>query len=969
MVLLKYLNVPFWDNTKGRFSIMKITKRVIASLLATLMVMASLLTVNVFAAEEVVFPDVADDYAYKNAIYKLVDKGIIKGIEEEGVLKFKPDKTITRAEFAKMLAVYLIGDESLLTATTAKFPDCTTHWANKFIAHAVNAGIINGYEDGTFRPDNPVKYGEAIKMLVCAKGYGKLYETTDPWYKGYIDIATDMKLTNNALADGSTPANRGIVAQLVYNMDYTKVLNVSGGTGSGSGGGGLNFKEDEEDYEEEYGVVVGVFNNTLTGEKLGLNKFQIMIEDTVYKIVDGDDIQDYYKYLGKTVEIEYIEDTNELVRIEESGDNDTITIAAEDIFNVTGSMIEFYDEDDEEDEAKLSDDLYVIYNGQGVPQRDIDSDFIEEYFDIDCGEITLMDNNGGKDFEIAYVTSYETFYVTGRSVNKDNYTFTDSYANKSVVLKNDDEDYVVYKVTEAGGKKTASTVSSIASSKVVLSVAAPLSDGVTEAIVSTATLKSAEVDGISGYDEIEIKNKEYSASRYYLDLLDKDEDIYSLKVGDKATFYLDYAGRIVYMTKSESTEPYGYIMAYGETGGFGGEKAVMIFDATGKINEYPLKSEVKVNGVKKDAGAVAGILEDNAVLLNEEISENFTLKNATHSQLVKFTTSVENGKTVVSEILTIDPVDIENGEIVPGTIFDGETKLKCSTASGSTRTFVNSSNAVQFVVNSSTTVFLIPDDRLDEDEYKKRTYSNFYSGSFYNIEAYDIDKATKAAKVVLVYAGGSSSAATILENVQVRLIENITSVKNPDDSNNPLTQVSYYTVGANESELKKITTEDEDIVKDIAAGDLVRFAVEDGELVGIQEIFVDGVLYDHEEGLPFDTFKATTNKLTYKYANDSDYFTVIYGTVDSTNIDNNELSIVPIIVDDNEDYSDKDWSTEAVGSAKFYDYDEDEDEILTDITLGSLTPANNGTTVDAVNASKVVIIKRADRVEGVYLVD
>lgn len=948
---------------------MKITKRVIASLLATLMVMASLLTVNVFAAEEVVFPDVADDYTYKNAIYKLVDKGIIKGIEEEGVLKFKPDKTITRAEFAKMLAVYLIGDESLLTATTAKFPDSTTHWGNKFIAYAVNAGIINGYEDGTFRPDNPVKYGEAIKMLVCAKGYGKLYETTNPWYAGYIEIAKDMKLTNNALADGATPANRGIVAQLIYNMDYTKALSVSGGTGSGTGGG-LNFKEDEEDYEEAYGVVVGVFNNSLTGEKLGLNKFQIMIDDAVYKIVDGDDIQDYYKYLGKTVEIEYIEDTNELVRIEESGDNDTITIAAEDIFNVTGSKIEFYDEDDEEDEAKLADDLYVIYNGQGVPQRDIDSDFIEEYFDIDCGEITLMDNNGGKDFEIAYVTSYETYYVTGRSVNKDNYTFTDSYANKSVVLKNDDEDYVVYKVTEAGGKKTASTVSSIASSKVVLSVAAPLSDGVTEAIVSTATLKNAEVDGMGGYDEIEIKNKEYVASEYYLDLLDKDEDTYSLEVGDKATFYLDYAGRIVYMTKSESTEPYGYIMAYGETSGFDSEKAVMIFDATGKVTEYPLKSKVKINGTSYENSKVGAILKENAEVLNEEISENIDLENATHSQLVKFATSTENGRTVVSEILTIDPEDLEEGEIVPGTIFDGETKLKCSTASGSTRTFVNASGSVQFVVNSSTTVFMIPDDRLDEEEYKKRTYSNFYSGSYYNIEAYDIDKATKAAKVVLVYAGGTSSAATILENVQVRLIADISSVKNPDDPKNPLTQVSYYTVGANETKPATITTEDADIVDGIAIGDLVRFAVEDSELVGIQEIFVDGVLYDHEEGLPFDTFEADEYKLTYKYGSDADYFTVIYGTVDSIDVDNNILSIVADIVDDNDDYdSSKNWSTEAVGSAKFYDYDEDEDEILTDITLGSLTPANNGTTVDAVNASKVVIIKRADKVEGVYLVD
>ena len=947
---------------------MKITKRVIASLLATLMVLASLLTVNVFAEEEVVFPDVADDYAYRNAIYKLVDKGIINGISEDGVLKFKPDKTITRAEFAKMLAVYLIGDESLLTATTDRFPDCTSHWANKFIAYAVSAGIINGYEDGTFRPDNPVKYGEAIKMLVCAKGYGKLYETTNPWYAGYIEIAKDMKLTNSALADGATPANRGIVAQLIYNMDYTKPLKVSGGTGTG---GGFNFEEDEEEYEEGYGVVVGVFNSSLTGEKLGLNKFQIMIEDTVYKIIDGDDIQDYYDYLGKTVEIEYVEDTNQLVRIEETGDNDTITIAAEDIFNITGDKIEFYDEDDEEDEAKLSGDLYVIYNGQGVPQRDIDDDFIEEYFDIDCGEITLMNNNGGKDYEIAYVTNYETYYVTGRSVSKDTYTFTDSYAGKSVVLKNDDEDYVVYRVTEAGGKKTASTVSSIASSKVVLSVAQPLSAGVTEVIVSTATLKSAEVDGMSDYDEIEIKNKEYSASRYYLDLLDKDEDTYALEVGDKATFYLDYAGRIVYMTKAESTEPYGYIMAYGDDGsGFDSEKAVMIFDATGKITEYPLKSKVKVNGTTYENSKVGDILEDNAYVLNEEISEEIDLKNADHSQLVKFATSVENGVTVVSEILTIDPDDLEDGEIVPHAIFDGKTKLKCSTSSGSTRTFVNGSGSVQFVVNSSTTVFMIPDDRLDEEEYKKRTYSNFYSGSYYNIEAYDIDKATKAAKVVLVYAGGTSSAATILENAQVRLITDISSVKNPDDPKNPLTQVSYYTVGANESEPKTIIAEEAEVVDDVNVGDLVRFAIEDSELVGIQEIFVDGVLYDHEEGLPFDTFEADDYRLVYKYGSDADYFTVIYGTVDSTDVDANVLSIVADIVDDNDDYDNsKNWYMEAVGSAKFYDFDEEEEEVLTDITLGTLTPANNGETIDAVNASKVVLIKRADKVEGVFLVD
>ncbi len=931
---------------------MKITKRVIASLLATLMVMASLLTVNVFAAEQVVFPDVADDYAYKDAIYSLVDDGIINGISEEGVLKFKPDKTITRAEFAKMLAVYMVGDVNLLTEKTDKFADSVNHWANTCIAYAVKAGIINGYEDGTFRPDNPVKYGEAIKMLVCAKNYGSLYSTTNPWYKGYIEIAKDMKLTANALSDGASPANRGIVAQLVYNMDYTKKLNVS----NGSGGGGY-VDDDEEDYEELTGVVTAVFKNNLTGESLGLTKFQIMIDDEVFRIEEDSDIQDYYKYLGKMVDVEYIEgSTNEIVSIEESGDNDTFTISAEDIFNVTSEKIEFYDEDDDEDEVKLSDKLYVIYNGQGVPLEDIDDEFIETYFDITCGEITLMNNDGGKDYEIAYVTSYKTYYVTGRSVNKDEYTFTDSYLGDSVTLKNDDEDCIVYKVTKEGGKKEASTVSGIASSKVVLSVAKPLSGGTVEAIVSTVTLKNASVNSMTDYERVKIGQEYYSVSDYYMDLLDKDESTYGFEVGDKATFYLDYAGRIVYMTKSESSEPYGYIMAYGEGSGFDSEKAVMLFDASGNIHEYPLKSKVRVDGVSVENSKVGSILEANASVINGDWADG-ALKNASHAQLVKYATSTENGKTVISELITID------GDLAAGDFSDGKTRIKCDSSSGSVRNFVSQGG---FVVNSSTIVFSVPDDRLDKEEYKKRKYDNFYGGSTYLVEAYDIDSTTKAAKAVVVYAGGTSNAATILNNAEVRLIDFIENIPNPKDSKNPLQKVWYYTAGS--TDRKSIETEEPGLLKGIEAGDLVRFAIESEKIVDVQEVFVGGKLYDYVDGAPFDTFTAKGNAIAHEYNNDDDYHRVIYATVDSIVLDDNTLNFVPYIVESNDDYDgNKDWESRSVSSAKFYDFDED--KFLTDLTLGSLTPANNGTTVDAVNASKVVIVMRAGAIKAVYVLD
>ncbi len=929
--------------------------------------MASLLTVNVFAAEETVFPDVAQDYAYKNAIYSLVEDGIINGISEDGVLKFKPDKTITRAEFATMLAKYLIGDVSLLTERTDKFPDCTNHWANTYIAYAVDADIINGYEDGTFRPDNPVKYGEAIKMLVCAKNYGNLYKTTSPWYSGWIEIAKDMNLTNNAfLVDGSLPANRGLVAQLVYNMDYTKKLNVSDKYDDGG------YEEDEVEYEEFTGVVKGVFKKTLTGESLGLAKNEIMVGGQVFRIKDGADIEDYNKYLGKMVEVFYTEGSyNKIVRIEEASDNDTFTISADDIFNVTSQKIEFYNEDDEEDEVKLSDNLYVIYNGQGVAKDKIDEEFIETYFDIDCGEITLMNNNGGKDYEIAYVTSYDTYFVKARKLEKDVYTFTDyTSTDRTVSLKNNDDDYIVYKASKVGEKQE-SSVSGIATSNVVLSVAKPLSTGVTEAIVSTVVLKNATVKSMVGYDEVKIEEKYYSVSDYYMDFIDENEDTYGFEVGDRATFYLDYAGRIVYVSKTESTDPYGYIMAYDDTSdGFDSEGAVMLLDNKGVVQEYPLKSKVRLNGTSVENSKVASTLEENAKIINDGKSNG---KNDTWAQLVRYATSTENGKTVVSELYTIDYKDLDSGEIVPGELYTG-TKTKCTAKSENTRTFVTESGS-RFVVNSSTTVFLIPDDRTDKNAYKKSSYSYFNGDNehSYAIEAYDIDKNT--AKAVLVYTGDNKNSVTISESAEVKIIADIRDVNNPDDPQKPLTQISYYTAGS--KDLKTIiVAEDADKDKVLdglsrTGGDLVRFATEGGEVVAIQKVFVGGELYEHANGkIEADSLGGEGGSTQNKYSGDDDYFRVIHGTVDS--FDGDELYIVPQIVTDNKDYT-GDWEIISVGSAVFYNYDEDaskpEDRFAGEMTLGSLTPATTEAGVNVKDASKVVAVKRENKWVAVYVLD
>lgn len=82
---------------------------------------------------------------------------------------YKPEKVVTRAEMAKMLIVAL-GYESIANDTPA-FTDAQNHWAKGFIALASDLGVVNGRGNGIFDPDATVTYQEASVMMLRALGY------------------------------------------------------------------------------------------------------------------------------------------------------------------------------------------------------------------------------------------------------------------------------------------------------------------------------------------------------------------------------------------------------------------------------------------------------------------------------------------------------------------------------------------------------------------------------------------------------------------------------------------------------------------------------------------------------------------------------------------------------------------------------------------------------------------------------
>ena len=106
------------------------------------------------------YTDVPADSWFNNAISTLSNMGIIDGYADGS---FRPDAPITRAEFTKIAVSFFEYADYVYENT---FTDVRSgSWYTQFIAAAVEIGLIEGYPDGTFRPDNYITRAEACTIV------------------------------------------------------------------------------------------------------------------------------------------------------------------------------------------------------------------------------------------------------------------------------------------------------------------------------------------------------------------------------------------------------------------------------------------------------------------------------------------------------------------------------------------------------------------------------------------------------------------------------------------------------------------------------------------------------------------------------------------------------------------------------------------------------------------------------------
>ena len=180
------------------------------------------------------FPDVSGDI-YASDINRAVQLGFIRGFAEDNT--FRPQADLTRAQLVS-IALEGLQVPARQPVTNNPYPDvAASYWAATKIEQAKDLGIISGYQDGTFRPEEKVTRAELMAIMrraaqargnttqLVANQTGQVFnDTQDHWAQDviaglseYCGIATPLNETGSNFAP-NTPAKRNYAAAAMVRL-------------------------------------------------------------------------------------------------------------------------------------------------------------------------------------------------------------------------------------------------------------------------------------------------------------------------------------------------------------------------------------------------------------------------------------------------------------------------------------------------------------------------------------------------------------------------------------------------------------------------------------------------------------------------------------------------------------------------------------------------------------------------------
>jgi len=334
----------------------------------------------------------------ETAVAVLMDLGVVEGYKDGS---YQPEGIVTRAEMATLI-VKALGLNGSATGTSTFTDMGNAKWAEGYVAYASSLGVVSGYGDGTFRPNNTVTYDQATTMIIQALGY-----TTDclnGTYPGaFVSKAKTLGILDDVSGTGAEGANRGDVAIMLYNALDQAIgkVNKDGDWVAQA----ISF--DNKGNADEYDTML----SRLDAEVMDPSEHNLVLvpeEDEEAFILDEtwaeDAVVNVYPYVGHVVSA-YINDDDEIIGIKE-----VFGTALTGDFNSQGDEFEATIGDFDIDVASKATIGALFYNGESTNKIKLtqngeeltESSTVEDLVKADDTAFTLICDVSGQKIKDIY---------------------------------------------------------------------------------------------------------------------------------------------------------------------------------------------------------------------------------------------------------------------------------------------------------------------------------------------------------------------------------------------------------------------------------------------------------------------------------------------------------------------------------------------------------------------------------------
>lgn len=320
---------------------------------------------------------------------------------------FRPNNTISRAEFITVIIRTLNMKDTEVAVGGYDFYDTTPgSWEYNVMSYAVKNDLLTVYNDNTVRPYEPITYKQAIVAYLKVMGYEAVAEFDGGYTYGYENIANKLDLDEGI--NNTEPLKRDAAARLILNCIKAPINKqfYYGEMVSFSNEHGDNILSHYHDIYYSTGVVKA---NWLSGtdDYAATSPGLLNIGGALYRIEDNS----YATLLGYKVEYYYKNndnDINKVLVLHKHPRVEELTVKSDRIQNYSNGVFKYYTEEGKLRSVQISDDHTFIKNGK------ISDDYSSVDFKPERGYVTLV-SNGGLNYDTVYV--YEYFNVVADSVS------------------------------------------------------------------------------------------------------------------------------------------------------------------------------------------------------------------------------------------------------------------------------------------------------------------------------------------------------------------------------------------------------------------------------------------------------------------------------------------------------------------------------------------------------------------------